>query len=65
VRDDGAKFIRYDQMDEILSLTANANGNSEAMDQGVHVPDTGISNPPTDVCEEADGDGEPSWVHSP
>ena len=65
VRDDGAKFIWYDQIDEILSLTAKANGVPGAMDQGVPVPDTGNSSAHTDGYEEADEDGEPSWVHSP
>jgi hypothetical protein len=65
VRDDGAKFIWYDQIDEILSLAAKANGVLRAMDQGVPVPGTGTSSSPTDGCEEANGDGEPSWVHSP
>jgi hypothetical protein len=65
VWDDGAKFIWYDQIDEILSLTAKANGVPGAMDQGVPVPGTGTSSGPADVCEEIDGDGEPSWAHSP
>ena len=65
VRDDGAKFKWYDQIDEILSLTAKANGVPRAMDQGVPVPGIGTFSAPTDVCEEAEGDGEPSWVHSP
>jgi hypothetical protein len=65
VQDDGTKFPWYDQIDEILSLTAKANGVLGAMDQGVSVPDTGTSTAPTEGCEEPDGDGEPSWVHSP
>lgn len=64
VQDNGAKFIWYDQIDEILSLTAKANGVSRVMDQGMPVPDTGTSSAPTDGCEEADGHGELSWVHS-
>ena len=32
------------------------------MDQGV--PHIGTSSASTDGCEEADGDGEPSWVYS-
>ena len=64
VRDDGAKFIWYDQIDKNFSLTAKANGVQGAMDQGVPVPDTGTSSALTEGCEEADGDGEPSWVHS-
>ena len=63
--DDGTKFLWYDQIDEILSFIANANGVPGAMDQGVPVPDTGTSTAPTEGCEEPDGDGEPSWVHSP
>jgi hypothetical protein len=65
VRDDGTKFPWYDQIDEILSLTAKANGVSGAMDQGVPVPGTGTSTAPMEGCEEPDEDGEPSWVHSP
>jgi hypothetical protein len=65
VRDDGTKFPWYDQIDEILSLTAKANGVPGAMEQGVPVPGTGISTAATEGCEEPDGDGEPSWVHSP
>ena len=34
-RDDGAKFIWYDQINEILSLTAKAIGVPGGMDQGV------------------------------
>jgi hypothetical protein len=65
VWNDGAKFIWYDQIDENLSLTAKANGVPGTMDQGVPVPGTGISTAPIEGCEEPDGDGEPSWVHSP
>ena len=65
MRDDGANFIWYDQIDEILSLTAKANGVPGALDQGMPVPGTRTSTAPTKGCEELDGDGEPSWVHSP
>ena len=65
VRDNDAKFIWYDQIDKILSLTAKANGVPGAMNQEVPVPGTGTSSTPTDVCKEADGDGEPYWMHSP
>jgi hypothetical protein len=54
-----------DQIDKILSLTAKANGVPGAMDQGVPEPGTGTSSAPTECYEEADGDGEQSWVHSP
>ena len=40
-RDDGDKFIWYDEVDEILSLTAKANGVLGRMDQGVLMPGTG------------------------
>ena len=62
MRDDDERFIWYDQIDEILSLTAKANSVPGVMDQGVS--NTGTSNAPTDVREEANGDGEPSWAHS-
>ena len=65
MRDNDAKFIWYDQIDEIFSLTSKANGVLRAMDRGVPLPGTETSSTPTDVCEEADGDGEPSWMHSP
>ena len=64
-RDDGAKFIWYDEIDEILSLTAKANGVPGGMDQGVPMPGTGSSNVPIDVSQEDDGDGEPAWIQSP
>ncbi len=35
------------------------------MNQGVPVPDIKISSASTDVCEDTDGNGELSWVHSP
>ena len=59
-RDDGAKFIWYDQIDEILSFTAKAVGVPGGMDQGVPIPRTGTSNAPIDVSHEDDGDAEPS-----
>lgn len=59
--DEGAKFIWFDQIDEILNLTAKANGVPGAMDQGVPVPGTGTSNAPVDVSEEhGDGDQVPA-----
>ena len=64
VWDDGTEFPWYDQLDEILNLTAKVNGVLGAMDQGVPVPGTGTFTAPTDNCEEPDRDGEPSWVHS-
>ena len=64
-RDNDAKFIWYDQIDEIFSLTSKANGVRQTMDREVPLPDTRTSNAPTNVYEKADGDGEPSWVHSP
>ena len=65
VRDDGAKFIWYDEIDEILSLTAKANGVPRGMDQGVPMPGMGSSNVRIDVSQEDDGDGEPAWIQSP
>ena len=65
VRDDGTKFIFYNQIDKIPSLTANANGVLRAMDQWMPVPSTRTSSGPTNVCEEANEDGEPSWEHPP
>ena len=64
-RDDGAKFIWYDQLNEILSLTAKAVGVPGGMDQGVPIPGTGTSNALIDVSHEDDGDGEPSSTQSP
>ena len=65
VRDDGTKFPWYDQIDEILSLTAKANGVPGAIDQGVPVPGTETSSAPTVGYVEPNGDGEPTWMHSP
>ena len=64
-RDDGAKFIWYDQINEILSLTAKAVGVLGGMDQGVPIPGTGTSNAPIDVSHEDDGDAKPSSTQSP
>ena len=63
--DDGARFIWYDEIDEILSLTAKANGVPGGMDQGVPMQRTGSSSVPIDVSQEDDGDGEPAWTQSP
>ena len=60
VRDDGAKFIWYDQIDEILSLMAKIVGVSGGMDQGVPIPETRTSNALIDVSHEDDEDVEPS-----
>ena len=59
VRDEGAKFLWYDEIDEILSLTAKANGVPGGMDQGVPVPETGTSSAPVDVSEDEFRDGKP------
>ena len=64
-RDNGAIFIWYDQIDEILSLTAKAVGVPRGMDQGIPIPGTGTSNAPIDVSHEDDGDAEPSLTQSP
>ena len=55
----------YDEIDEILSLTAKANGVPGEMEQGVFMPRTGSSSAPIDVSQEHDGDGEPTWTQSP
>ena len=59
VRDEGAKFLWYDEIDEILSLTTKANGVPGGMDQGVPVPRTGTSSAPVDVSEDEFRDGKP------
>ena len=59
-RDDGAKFIWYDAIDEILSLTAKANGVPSGMDQGVLVPGTSTSNTLVDLSKGHEEGGEPS-----
>ena len=64
-RDDGGKFIWYDQINEILSLTAKAIGVPGGMDQGVPIPGTGTSTTPIDDSHEDDGDAEPSSTQSP
>ena len=61
-RDNNAKFIWYDEINEILSLTAKTNGVPGRMDQGVPVPGMGSSSVPIDVSPEHDGDGEPAWT---
>ena len=63
--DDGANFIWYDEINEILSLTAKANGVPGGMDQCVLMPGTGSSSAPIDVSQEHDGDDEPAWTQSP
>ena len=63
--DNGAKFIWYDEIDEILSLIAKANGVPRGMDQGVPIPRTGSSSAPIDISQEHNGDGEPVWTQSP
>ena len=65
VRDDDAKFIWYEQIDEILSLTAKAVSVPGGMDQGVPNPGTWTSNAPIDANYEDDGDTEPSSTQSP
>ena len=50
--DNGAKFIWYDQIDEILSLMAKAVDVPGSMDQGIPIPGTGTSNVPIDVSHE-------------
>ena len=57
-RDDGAKFIWYDQIDEIFNLTAKAVGVPGGMDQGVPIPGTWTSNAPINVNHEDDRDAE-------
>ena len=64
-RDDGAKFIWYDEIDEILSLTAKANNVPGRMDQGIPIPGTGSSSVPIDVSQEDAGDGKSAWTQSP
>ena len=64
-RDDGAKFIWYDQINEIFSLTAKAIGVPRGMDQGVPIPGTGTSNAPIDVSHVDDGNVEPSSTQCP
>ena len=64
-RDDGGKFIWYDQINEILSLTAKAVGVPRGMDQGVPIPGTRTSTASIDVSHEDDGDAEPSSTQSP
>ena len=64
-RDDGAKFIWYDEIDEILSLTAKVVGVRGGMDQGVSIPETWTSNALINVSHEDDGDAEPSSTQSP
>ena len=64
-RDDGAKFIWYDQINEILNLTTKVVGVPGGMDQDVPIPGTGTFNAPIDVSHEDDGDAEPSSTQSP
>ena len=59
MRDEGAKFLWYDEIDEILSLTAKANGVPGGMDQGVPVPGMETSSAPVDVNEDEFRDAEP------
>ena len=59
VRDEGAKFLWYDEIDEILSLTAKANSVPGGMDQGVPVPRMGTSSACVDVSKDEFRDGEP------
>ena len=63
--DDGGKFIWYDQINEILSLTAKVVGVPGGMDQGAPIPGTGTSTAPIDVSHEDDRDAEPSSTQSP
>ena len=64
-RDDGAKFIWYNQIDEIFSLTTKVVGVPGGMDQGVPIPKTKTSNASINVSHEDDGDVEPSSTQSP
>ena len=64
-RDDDAKFIWYDQINEIFSLMAKAVGVLGGMNQGVPILGTETSNAPIDVCHEDDGDAKPSSTQSP
>ena len=63
-RDDGAKFIWYDQIDEILSLTAKVVGIPGGMDQEVSIPGIWTSNARINVSHGDDGDAEPSPTQS-
>ena len=62
--DDGTKFIWYDQIDKILSLTAKAIGIPRGMDQGVPIPGRETSNAPIVVSHEDDGDAKSSSTQS-
>ena len=64
-RDDGAKFIWYDQIDEILTLTAKVVGVLGGINQGVSILETGTSNAPINANHEDDGDVELSSTQSP
>ena len=59
-RDDGAKFIWYNAIDEILSLTTKANGISGGMNQDVPVPGRGTSDTLVDLLEGHEEGEEPS-----
>ena len=63
-RDDGAKWILFDTMDEILSLSVKATGVLGAMHQGVPVPGTGIASQPVNLDEGGPSSPIPSPLRS-
>ena len=62
-RDDGAKWIWFDTMDEILSFSAKATSVLGAMDQGVPVPGTGTASQPVNLNEGGPSSPIPSPPH--
>ena len=62
-RDDGAKWIWFDTMDEILSLSAKATGVPGAMDQGVPMSGTGTASQPVNLDEGGPSSPIPSQPH--
>ena len=63
-RDDVAKWIWFDTMDEILSLSAKATGVPRAMDQGVPVLGTKTASQPMNLDEGGPSSPIPSPPHS-
>ena len=63
-RDDGAKWIWFDTMDEILSLSAKATGVPGAMDQGMSVPRIGTTSQPVNLDEGGPSSPIPFPPHS-
>ena len=63
-RDDGAKWIWFNSMDEILSLSAKTTSVPGAMDQGVPVPETGIASQLANLDEGGLSSPIPSPPHS-